>query len=265
MYLAYYDESGDDGYPSYSSPLFALAGMYLHYLRWQPTFDDFKNFRLRLKQKRGFPVDEEMHTNHFLRGKHPYAQLGYSLQDRVDILGEFCDAIAGLDVRLVNVVVPKPPIRSNNYDVLDRAVTFSIQRIENDLDPQANPDVRFLFITDQGRVGAMRKTARRIRRYNPIPSILYPGTTRQRPIESLIEDPLPKDSKQSYFIQMADVVAYVVYLYAHLETGIGRIPNRLQPAVNRQVILDWMNRLRPSLNTAAATSDPYGVKIHPTP
>ncbi len=35
MYIAYYDESGDDGYPRYSSPLFVLSVTYLHYLNWK--------------------------------------------------------------------------------------------------------------------------------------------------------------------------------------------------------------------------------------
>lgn len=264
MHIAYYDESGDDGYPSSSSNLFALSGLYLHYLRWQDVFDDFKDFRRDLKNRHGFHVDQEMHVNHFLKGKQPFDQYGYSLATRIDIVTEFCDAIGSLDVRIVNVVINKPPIQDPGYDVLDTAVKYSIQRIENDLDPQRNPDERFLFITDEGRVGTMRKTARRIRRYNPIPSVIRPGTTYQQPIESLIEDPLPKDSAESYFIQMADVIAYVVYLYVGLQTGNATIPNRLQPAVDRQVVIDWMDELRPSLNTAAASGDPYGVKIHPT-
>lgn len=28
MYIAYYDESGDDGFPAYSSPLFVLTALY---------------------------------------------------------------------------------------------------------------------------------------------------------------------------------------------------------------------------------------------
>lgn len=263
MHLAYYDESGDDGFPNYSSPLFTLSALYLHYLRWQDTFDRFKDFRQQLKNQWGFHVGEEMHTNDFLRGKQPFDRYGFSLQDRVAILGELCDAIATLDIRIVNVVIVKPRIQSRGYDVLDTAVTYSVQRIENDLDPRRNPDVRFVFITDEGRVGPMRKTSRKIRRYNPIPSTRRPGTTYQQPIESLIEDPLPKDSAQSYFIQMADTVAYVVYLYAALSTGSATIPNRLQPTVDQQVVEGWMDRLRPSLNTAAAAADPYGVKMHP--
>ena len=45
MRIAYYDEAGDDGFPSYSSPLFALSAVYMHYLQWQPNFERGQGFR----------------------------------------------------------------------------------------------------------------------------------------------------------------------------------------------------------------------------
>ena len=44
MFIAYYDESGDDGYPNYSSPLFVLTSLYLHYLNWKDTFHKIFQF-----------------------------------------------------------------------------------------------------------------------------------------------------------------------------------------------------------------------------
>ena len=45
MRITYYDESGDDGYPNYSSPLFALSALYMHYLSWQINFERVRDFR----------------------------------------------------------------------------------------------------------------------------------------------------------------------------------------------------------------------------
>ena len=45
MYIAYYDESGDDGYPRYRSPLFVLTGIYLHYLNWKDAFESIRDIR----------------------------------------------------------------------------------------------------------------------------------------------------------------------------------------------------------------------------
>jgi hypothetical protein len=51
MYIAYYDESGDDGYPKKSSPLFVLSAIYLHYLNWKDIFKNISEFRKQLKKR----------------------------------------------------------------------------------------------------------------------------------------------------------------------------------------------------------------------
>jgi hypothetical protein len=260
--LAYYDESGDDGYPQYSSPFFVLTALYLHYMNWRQSFDAIHRFRRQLKRDYGLPVNTEMHARRFLLNKRPYRALGLSDSTRLDIFGLFCDLTANLDARIVNVVIVKPRVSHVGYRVLDTALTYSIQRIENDLQPRLHPENRFLIITDTGRVGKMRATSRRIQRINFIPSQFGPTSYRSE-IKSLIEDPLPKDSKESYFIQLADLVSWVVYLHSIDQTGISQYSNRLAPLISASLVVDWLERLRPSLNTAASRDDPYGIVYHP--
>lgn len=261
MRIAYYDESGDDGYPQYSSPLFALSALYMHYLQWQANFDRIKDFRRRLRDDYGLPVKTEFHTKYFVLGKRPYRALGLSESDRVEITGLVADMIGSLELKIISVVIAKPQLARRDVSVLDTALKFSVQRIENDLDPARNPSERFMIITDPGRVGAMRGTTRRIQRINYIPSRFGPQPYR-REISALIEDPMQKDSKESYFIQLADV-AFVVYLYAIFETGVGRLHGRMPKDVTRAKVHDWLDRMLPSLNTLAAGDDKYGVKIYP--
>jgi hypothetical protein len=230
MRIAYYDESGDDGFPSYSSPLFVLTGVYLHYMNWKDTYTTIHNFRCRLREEFGLPVKWEIHTTHLLLNKKPYGALRLPAIKRVRIIDLCCELIASLDLKIVNVVIVKPRIQKNDYKILDTALTYSVQRIENDLKPSSHPENQFVIITDEGRVGKMRKTTRRIQRYNPIPSKFAPTAYRQE-IQSLIEDPLPKDSKESYFIQLADLVTYIVYLYAVTETGVGTFAKRMPEEV----------------------------------
>jgi hypothetical protein len=97
---------------------------------------------------------------------------------------------------------------------------FSVQRIENDLRHTGTDESRFIVITDPGRVGKMRKTTRKVQRINYIPSRFGPYSYR-REIERMIEDPLPKDSRESYFIQSADLITYLVYLHTHFQKGVG--------------------------------------------
>ena len=79
----------------------------------------------------------------------------------------------------------------------------------------------------------------------------------------MIGDPNQKVSEESYFNQLADFVSFVTYLYAHFETGVGQVHGRMPPTVDQAKIRDWMERMRPSLNTRAAGDDEYGVKIYP--
>lgn len=262
MQLAYYDESGDDGFPEFSSPFFVLTALYLSYLNWRPSLDAIIDFRRGLFASFKLPVRLEFHTKHFLLNKGEYIELKLSDEEGINVVDLFCDLIANLNLKIINTVIVKPRIRSVKYNVLDTALRYSIQRIENDLNPTLNPDQKFMIITDEGRVGKMRHTARKIQRINFIPSKFQPSAYRKE-ITALIEDPLPKNSKESYFIQLADLVSFVVYLHSVSLTQIGKFPARLPPAVTPEKVAEWMERLKPALNLNASGRDPYGVVYHP--
>lgn len=107
--------------------------------------------------------------------------------DKQEILKEYTLAISKLDISIINVMIDKRKIKRNDYKVLENALTYNIQRIENDSAGKWN----YLIITDKGRLSPMRKTARRIRAYNPIHS-KYSQQIKNQPIHSLIEDILEK-------------------------------------------------------------------------
>jgi hypothetical protein len=262
MRIVYFDESGDDGYPHYSSPLFALTAVYMHYLQWQANLGRIREFRSQLRRDYGVPVKTEIHTKYFILNKRPYRGLGLAQSSRLRVIDLLADLVGSLELRVVNVVINKPAIQRDDYQVLDTALRYAVQRIENDLDSRLNPAARFLAVTDEGRVGAMRSTTRRIQRINYIPS-RFGAASYRREITTMIEDPLPKDSRESYFIQVADFVAFIVYLYALELTGSGRPHGRMPEEVTSERIGQWMQRMSRSLNTQAAADDRFGVKIHP--
>lgn len=261
MYLLYYDESGDDGWPG-SAHLFVLSGLYLHEHKWRDVFAKLLNLRRQLKADFGLPVRVEMHAKPFLLNKSPYCDFQFDDQTRVRVVDRFCDVLANLPgVQIVNVVINKVNVRDQNYDVLDRALTYSVQRVENDL-RKNHPNDRFLIITDPGRIGAMRKTVRRIQRINPIPS-MFSGASYRQEIALVVEDPLQKDSKESYFIQLCDLVAYIVSLHVRAVLGVAGYPRRLPALVNEAKVRGWMTAIRPALNRKAARGDEFGLVIYP--
>jgi hypothetical protein len=261
MFISYYDESGDDGFPSTSSPLFVLTALYQHHLSWKENYERVKAFKKQLAHDFAFPFNEELHTREFILNKAPYHLWGISEADRAHIIDLYCQLTAQLEAKIISIVIVKDRLQKKNVDILDTALTYSVQRIENDL--AADPQNRFEIITDWGRVGKMRKTTRRVQKINFIPSKFGPNPRRQE-IQKLIEDPLPKDSSESYFIQLADLVACVVSFYSVIAQKVAKFPNRMPNVIDGKRIYAWMDMLKPALNLKAAGDDQYGVKFHPT-
>lgn len=162
--LVYFDETGDDGANTLSSNQFVLTSIYMQTDTWQENFNKIRNCRKELKDRFGFHISEEIHTKHLVRDKGFYRSYGWTDQQRRDILIAFTKCIASLDLKIINVIIDKTKIRTEDYCVLEKALTYNIQRIDNDSHGQWN----YLAITDKGRLAPMRKTARAIRAYNPV-------------------------------------------------------------------------------------------------
>ena len=163
-YIAYFDETGDDGITTASSDVFVLSSIYMSSEAWQKNYDLFKTFRKEIKEQYGMHITEEMHTMHFLRDKGLYRPHAWTLEQRREILTQFTINISKLDMKVINVVIDKNYIHTEDYDVLENALTYNIQRIENDSAGQW----KYLIISDEGRIAPMRKTARKIRTFNPV-------------------------------------------------------------------------------------------------
>lgn len=261
MYIAYFDETGDDGFPSFSSELFVLTSIYMHHQYWKDNYNKTLDFRRMLKRDFGLPVKLEFHTKHFLTDKNPYRLYSFSNNDKKDIVFRFADFISGLNVEIVNVVINKKNIFSPQYPVLENALTFNIQRIENTLRNHSEKEM-FLVITDEGRVGKMRKITRKIQKINYIPSKF--GSPYRQEIERLIEDPLPKQSNESYFIQIADFVSYIVFLYSLKKFNKSKWANRVTNKLTFDDVYHCLNIMKNVLNLAASRNNEFGIVHYPT-
>ncbi len=259
MYISYFDETGDDGYPKYTTKLFVMTSIYMHYQNWKSNYEQIKEFRLYLKNRYNFPIKLEFHTNDFLLGKKPYTGMGITKDQKRIILFEFFDFLSSLDVKIINVVINKTKI-TDNYDVLGNAFTYNIQRIENDL-KSIDPASRFMIITDEGRIEKMVKTARKIQAINYIPSKFGPLKYRND-IQKLIEDPLPKRSEDSYFIQLSDMVSFMVFLYAKRHFTHEKWAQRLK-CIKPGDETDLLDMIKNILNLKASNTNDYGMVHYP--
>lgn len=260
-YIAYFDESGDDGNESGSSDHFVLTSIYMPAKSWHSNYDKIKELRKSLKSDFGLHSTIEMHTKEFLTDKGIYRSFKWSREEKQAILVAFTKAIASLDVKIINVIIDKKRIRTAEYSVLENALKYNIQRIEND----SNGNWNYLIISDRGRIGAMRKTARAIQAFNPIQS-RYSYDYKNKPISYLLEDILEKDSKESYFIQLADFISFFVHLYFVIQYRNEGLPKRVYNVIDDNFVRSVMATLKvePSvLNLKANERDPYGLVIYP--
>lgn len=259
-YIAYFDETGDDGNNTNSSDTFLLTSMYMPMNSWQKNYEIMTDLKKNLKDKYGFYIKEEMHTKHFLCDKDPYRKYNWTKEQKQIILVEFTLAISKLDAKFINVMIDKRKIKKTNYKVLENALTYNIQRIEND----SNGKWNYIIITDKGRISPMRKTARSIRAYNPIHSKFSTEVTNQ-PIKNLIEDILEKDSKESHFIQVCDFVSYFTHLYQKCCVEKQPLPNRVANCIDDNFISRVLQTLKSKdkLNLNANKKDTFGIVKYP--
>lgn len=256
--IVYCDETGDDGLNTKSSNTFILTSIYMASSKWQYNYDQIKYFRGKLKTDYGFHIGQEMHTKHFLTDKNPYRSYNWTPEQKINILKDFTLMIASLDISVINVIIDKTNIELDNYPILEKALTYNIQRIEND----SKGDWNFIIITDRGRIAPMRKTARAIRAYNPIHSQF--GGYINKPIKNMIEDVLEKDSQESYFIQICDFISYFVHLYYSTRYEKAELPNRVAKLINKEFIGSVMATFKENgILNLKASPEKYGFVIYP--
>ncbi len=250
MYFLYVDESGDTGMQNSPTQFFILSGFVVHELRWHSTLEAIIDFRRELRRRYGLRLREEIHAAHFMHRPGTLARIRKDL--RLRILREVLDFEATLpDVNLLHVLVDKSR-KARDYDVFEHAWMALLQRFENTIShrnfpgPQ-NPQDYGVAICDRTDEPKLRKLVRRLRRYNPVPSI-GGGGYRQMPLRTLVEDPVHRDSLHSYFIQLADVNSYCLCQQEQ--------PNCY---FRRKGARNYFRRLDPVLCKVASRTDPQGI------
>jgi hypothetical protein len=93
-------------------------------------------------------------------------------------------------------------------EVRETAWRHTLERVE--AFARHNNETVMLF-PDSGEYDRFRKLARQMRRFSQVGAMVGGGTL-SRPLATfLIDDPVERDSAQSYFVQLADLNAYAAY------------------------------------------------------
>ncbi len=250
MYFMYVDESGDTGITASPTHYFCLSSLVVHELRWQECLNQLIDFRRRMKVRFGLRMREEIHAAQMIN--RPGELVRIRRNDRLTIIRAFADELTHLpDVNVINVVVDKRPTDTSE-GVFDRGWRALIQRFENTISNHnfpgpANTDDRGLIICDQTDA-RLNKLLRKLRRYNPVPNQKSFGVGyRDLRLKYIIEDPVHRDSRDTYFLQAADALAFLVYQVLDPSSYIRRRGARM-----------YFMRLDPILCKVGSTANAYG-------
>ena len=148
------------------------------------------------------------------------------------------------DINVITIATKKAG--KSKADVFDWTWQSLIQRFENTIrhhnfSGPANPDDKGIVLADRTDDKQLTQLVRRMRRFNPIANInrYFSGGYRNVPLDYIIEDPVMRESRNSYLHQMVDVVSYCArQLYeAHKymkKKGGHKFYERLDPVLVKQ-------------------------------
>lgn len=223
MYLMYVDESGDRGLPSDNSPTryFCLSGVVVHEQRWRDSLAQFKQFRYWLKKRHGIYLDDEIHSAELVNKPSKCAPSFQKLKkyERLAIVRNFADQIGRMtDLNIINVVVDKSLGKLPNKEEVFRAAWYRLfQRFENTMQRgnfpgPKNPAECGIVFADRTDGVRLRKYLNDMRIRNRIKVIGDSGSFvyNDQPIRLIVEDPLLRESDESYFVQAADCAVFLL-------------------------------------------------------
>lgn len=208
MYLIYTDESGDDGLVNSPAQFFVISALVMHESSWLNILDDLIVLRKYFLQKFGLRLKDEIHSGVFINGK-PKFKNSISRNNRLDILKQ---CLVWLDKRNDISITTVRVDKSKGGDVFDFGWRTLIQRLENTLMAGNFPGgatEKGVIFSDNTNEKKLTRLLREMRRHNFIPDAgYYGGGSRNIRLRGVIEDPVMRNSANSFLHQMADVVAY---------------------------------------------------------
>jgi hypothetical protein len=228
MHLVYIDDS-------YEKPYFTVAGVAIPANVWRTSFETIQGWRRDLRKSDGIRVTRELHATEFLGGR---GKLGAQ-----KIIGKHRRAqIFHAAFVLMNSMPSVRVFTACRSDHTDWAFERLITRIHKTMEAW---DSHALLICDEGKEAEYTHLARKLSVFNPITVGPYTNNVATRKI---LEDPFFKPSHKSYFIQMADFVAYALL-------------RREKPLAskNRYGIHKSFDALTDVVAREAAPRDPMGV------
>jgi Protein of unknown function (DUF3800) len=214
VYIAYVDESGNVGRKGRgATQSFTLACVLMPAADWLTTFDQMIAFRRFVRERFGVPVRVELKAGYLVRNEGPYFKHHPLPPDmRRTIYRQAMRLHAKIGLQTFAVLIDKAKLEAEKPGTNPRDVAWEylLQRLERASNNPPLGPTDFMLVHDAGEGEVARRLARKARRHGTAGSQFGTGYL-DRPFQRLIDDPIPRDSRQSYFVQLADLAAYAAY------------------------------------------------------
>jgi len=214
MYLAYFDESGDSG-QVYASPtrFFVLGCVLIHEAQWLRSLNRLVSIRRRLNRRFGIKFRPELKASHIKKGRGALDGLGWSRAARMKLFR----TLLRLEPRLFDelhtfaVAIDKRRI-GTNVIAHELAWRYALERVQTFC---RKKEAYATLFPDRGLTHYITKAVRKMRRYHHVGGMF--GGVLAIPADRIIEDPNERDSRQSFFVQMADLNAYAAHRSRYID------------------------------------------------
>ncbi len=191
------------------TPTYTVSAVLLHEAYWVATFENMIAFRRWLRSEYGLPLTVEIKGAQLAKGTGPWRRLRLGPSARHEIY-RWCMVFQdrrAQDLKTFAVVVWKKDCPKAR-DARSVGWQYAFERVETFTRKR---DARVMLLPDSGQYAWVRALARKMRRFAPVPSAYGTGPLRRPLIDRLVDDPVERDSAQSYMIQLADLNAYAAY------------------------------------------------------
>ncbi|MGK7652403.1 DUF3800 domain-containing protein [Roseovarius sp. B08] len=182
--------------------------------KWESSFASVIKWRQYLRDKHGIPVAKELKGRKLAKGQNRYKNGNLPLYGPPAIRAykDALDQLAFLPDQSIFSICATRGFHLYGYYKLEACLNAAFQRIETQ---NKRSGQKSLLMFDEGH-GEYRTLFRKACRYLPTGSRMggwSDGTsTANKPLSTSIEDVNFKDSRQSHFIQIADLIAYATLL-----------------------------------------------------
>ena len=245
---------------SYDNTKYCLSAISIRHSDWKECFDKIREHRVNLKNDYGIYLRKEIHARDLVAGRGDISPNTIGKWQRSRIYFGLLQLVTSLpQVWVFNVCLDKAKFRDPQLATWDRLMN----RIERTMLEQEKIEIPFrrklsalatkhlpnaeameidkrlniykaraVILADEGRELEITKAIRKMHVINHIPS-QYGGwdngsITKNITTDRIIEDPIFKDSERSYFIQLADCVAFAL-----LKREVAPTPNIKKYAINK--------------------------------